>query len=170
LRTSNIFLVGPPGAGKTTIGKNLADRLGLEFIDSDQEIERRTGVDVAWIFDVEGDDGFRRREEQIIEELSQEQGILLATGGGAILSELNRKHLSARGRVVYLMLNIDEQLTRVEKDRKRHFLQCDDKQTVLEDIAREREPLYLEIADLVVKTGGRSVRQVVDEIINSLEP
>ena len=119
----NIFLIGPMGAGKSTIGRELADRLHLEFFDSDQEIERRTGADIAWVFDLEGEEGFRKREEGVIEDLSEKQGIVLATGGGSVISLQVRNRLSARGIVVYLETTIDKQVARTQRDRRRPLLQ-----------------------------------------------
>ncbi|SPY96404.1 shikimate kinase I [Proteus mirabilis] len=113
----NIFLVGPMGAGKSTIGRQLAQQLSMEFYDSDQEIERRTGADVGWVFDVEGEEGFRQREEKIINELTEKQGIVLATGGGSVKSRETRNRLSARGVVVYLETNIEKQLARTQRDK-----------------------------------------------------
>ena len=111
----NIFLVGPMGAGKSTIGRHLADELHLDFYDSDQEIERRTGADIAWIFDLEGEDGFRKREETVINDLTDKQGIVLATGGGSIVTKAVRNRLSARGIVVYLQTTIDKQVARTQR-------------------------------------------------------
>jgi len=146
----NIFLVGPMGAGKSTIGRELADKLHLEFFDSDQEIERRTGADIAWVFDLEGEEGFRLREESVIEDLSEKQGIVLATGGGSVISAQVRNRLSARGIVVYLETTIDKQVARTQRDRRRPLLQTDEEpRTVLENLAVERNPLYEE-------TNGRS--------------
>ena len=115
----NIFLVGPMGAGKSTIGRHLADELHLDFFDSDQEIERRTGADIAWIFDLEGEDGFRKREENVINDLTDKQGIVLATGGGSIVTKAVRNRLSARGIVVYLQTTIDKQVARTQRDKRR---------------------------------------------------
>ena len=114
----NIFLVGPMGAGKTSIGRQLADALGMEFFDSDHEIEARSGATIPWIFDVEGEEGFRRREQAMIDELSQRQNIVLATGGGAVLSEANRNYLKTRGTVIYLSASIDLLLERTQRDRQ----------------------------------------------------
>ena len=121
----NIFLVGPMGAGKSTIGRQLAQQLNMEFFDSDQEIERRTGADVGWVFDVEGEEGFRDREEKVINELTEKQGIVLATGGGSVKSRETRNRLSARGVVVYLETTIEKQLARTQRDKKRPLLQVD---------------------------------------------
>lgn len=168
MKFQNIFLVGPPGAGKTTIGRVLADELKLDFLDSDEEIEQRAGADVAWIFDVEGENGFRIREERVIEELTQRKGILLSTGGGAILSDKIRKMLAGRGVVVFIDVSIEDQLLRMEKDKRRPLLQTQDKRSVLEDMCQERAPLYDEIADLRVISDSRSVRAVIKEILEKL--
>jgi shikimate kinase len=166
----NIFLIGPMGAGKSTIGRELADRLHLEFFDSDQEIERRTGADIAWVFDLEGEDGFRKREETVIEDLSEKQGIVLATGGGSVISTQVRNRLSARGIVVYLETTIDKQVARTQRDRRRPLLQTsEDPRTVLENLAVERNPLYEEIADVIVQTDDQSAKVVAHKIIERLD-
>lgn len=164
----NIFLVGPMGAGKSTIGRHLADQLHLEFFDSDQEIERRTGADIAWIFDIEGEDGFRKREEGVINELTDKQGIVLATGGGSVVSKSVRNRLSARGIVVYLQTTIDKQVARTQRDKRRPLLQNDDPESVLRDLADSRNPLYEEVADYVVDTDDQSARAVANQIINKI--
>ncbi|GLR72314.1 shikimate kinase AroK [Agaribacter marinus] len=164
----NIFLVGPMGAGKSTIGKHLADELHLEFFDSDQEIERRTGADISWIFDLEGEDGFREREENIIEELTDKQGIVLATGGGSVISKKIRNRLSARGIVVYLQTTIDKQVARTQRDKRRPLLQNDEPEQVLRDLAEKRNPLYEDVADYVVETDDQSARSVANQIINKI--
>lgn len=164
----NIFLVGPMGAGKSTIGRHLADELHLEFYDSDQEIERRTGADIAWIFDLEGEDGFRLREETVINDLTDMQGIVLATGGGSVVSKAIRNRLSARGIVVYLQTTIDKQVARTQRDKRRPLLQTDDPEQVLKDLAGERNPLYEEVADYVVDTDDQSARAVANQIINKI--
>lgn len=117
----NIFLVGPMGAGKSTIGRQLAQQLNMEFYDSDQEIEKRTGADVGWVFDLEGEDGFRDREEKVINELTEKQGIVLATGGGSVKSRETRNRLSARGVVVYLETTIEKQLARTQRDKNARY-------------------------------------------------
>ncbi|WP_159821720.1 shikimate kinase AroK [Colwellia sp. 20A7] len=166
----NIFLIGPMGAGKSTIGRELADRLHLEFFDSDQEIERRTGADIAWVFDLEGEEGFRKREEGVIEDLSEKQGIVLATGGGSVISMQVRNRLSARGIVVYLETTIDKQVARTQRDRRRPLLQTSEEpRTVLENLAVERNPLYEEIADVVIKTDDQSAKVVAHKIIERLD-
>ena len=166
----NIFLIGPMGAGKSTIGRELADRLHLDFFDSDQEIERRTGADIAWVFDLEGEEGFRKREEGVIEDLSEKQGIVLATGGGSVISVQVRNRLSARGIVVYLETTIDKQVARTQRDRRRPLLQTSEEpRTVLERLAVERNPLYEEIADVVIKTDDQSAKVVAHKIIERLD-
>ncbi|WP_371187228.1 shikimate kinase AroK [Thalassotalea maritima] len=166
----NIFLIGPMGAGKSTIGREIADKLHLEFYDSDQEIERRTGADISWVFDLEGEEGFRKREETVIDDLTELQGIVLATGGGSVISDLIRNRLSARGIVVYLETTIDKQVARTQRDRRRPLLQTDeDSRSVLERLAQERNPLYEEIADIVVQTDDQSAKVVANKIIEKLD-
>ena len=164
----NIFLVGPMGAGKSTIGRHLADELHLDFYDSDQEIERRTGADIAWIFDLEGEDGFRKREETVINDLTDKQGIVLATGGGSIVTKAVRNRLSARGIVVYLQTTIDKQVARTQRDKRRPLLQNNDPEQVLRDLADLRNPLYEEVADYVVETDDQSARAVANQIISKI--
>ena len=162
----NVILVGPMGAGKSTIGRQLASILGLVFVDSDQEIEARTGADIPWIFDVEGEEGFRNREEQVIDELTKRDGIVLATGGGAVIRARNRSNIAARGFVVYLETSIDQQLNRTSRDRNRPLLQKGDPRNVLTDLMGLRDPLYREVSDYVIATDGRGVREVAQEIAN----
>lgn len=166
--TGNIFLVGLMGAGKTTIGRQLAQALNKEFIDSDHEIEARTGVNIPLIFELEGESGFRDREAAIIDELTARSNVVLATGGGAVLREENRRHLAERGRVIYLQATVDQLLERTRRDRNRPLLQTDDPRARLESLLQEREPLYLELADLVISTGQGSIPKVVDSIIRQL--
>lgn len=166
----NIFLVGPMGAGKSTIGRQLAQQLHMDFYDSDSVIEKRTGADISWVFDVEGEDGFRIREEKVIDELTQNQGIVLATGGGSILCKENRNRLSARGIVVYLETNIEKQLARTQRDKKRPLLQnVEDVRATLEGLAETRDPLYEEVADYVIHTDEQSAKLVANQIIKMLE-
>lgn len=161
----NIYLVGPMGAGKTTVGKRLAEARGMTFIDSDQEIERRTGVDIPYIFEKEGEAGFRLREKQAIEELTARADTVLATGGGAILDPDNRRALTARGLIVYLYASVEQQLARTARGDSRPLLQqAQDRREVLENLFRIRDPLYREIADLVVHTDQRSAKSVTREI------
>lgn len=155
---SNIFLIGPMGAGKTTIGRRLADARAMNFIDSDHEVEQRTGVDIAFIFEKEGEAGFRRRESLALADLTLRQNLVLATGGGAVLDPVNRQHLSARGFVVYLHASIEQQIARTERTDHRPLLQGADRREVLERLLAIRDPLYREIADLVIETDGRNAR------------
>jgi shikimate kinase len=164
----NLFLVGPMGAGKSAVGRQLARLLHLEFLDSDEEIEARTGVDIPFIFEKEGEAGFRAREAKVIEDLSQKDGIVLATGGGVVMDVQNRNHLGARGFVIYLHTSVDQQLSRTRKGRDRPLLANDDPRAVLEALMATREPLYREIADLTVETDGRKVRAVANEILERL--
>lgn len=164
LGRSSVILVGPMGAGKSTIGRQLAQILHYEFVDSDHEIEARTGADIPWIFDVEGEEGFRRREEAVIDELTQRSGIVLATGGGAVTREANRRAISARGIVVYLKTSVEQQLARTAKDRKRPLLQKAEPRKVLTELMKVREPLYLEVADHVVDTDVANIRDVAQQI------
>lgn len=163
-----IFLVGPMGAGKSAVGRHLARALHLDFADSDDEVESRTGVDIPFIFEKEGESGFRKREAVAIDDLSRKDGIVLATGGGAVLAPENRNHLGGRGFVVYLYTSVAQQAARTAKGRERPLLDGGDPKLILDELFEVRDPLYREIADLVVETDGRKVKSVVDEIIEHL--
>ena len=156
------------GAGKSAVGRQLARLLHLEFIDSDEEIESRTGVDIPFIFEKEGEEGFRKREVQVIDELSQKDGVVLATGGGAISDADSRSRLGARGYVIYLYTSVKQQLERTQRGRSRPMLESGDPETVLEELMKSRDPLYREIADLIVDTDGRRVHTVAREIHESI--
>jgi len=160
----NLFLIGPMGAGKSSIGRQLARRLKRPFWDSDRELERRTGVDIPTIFEFEGETGFRVRERAILDELTGLDGIVLATGGGAILDEANRRWLKARGLTVYLRASVESQLRRTSHDHNRPLLQTADPRRTLQELLERREPLYLEVADLVVDTDRGSVHTIVARI------
>lgn len=164
----NVFLVGPMGAGKTTIGKQLAQILHLQFIDSDQEIEARTGAPIDWIFDIEGESGFREREKNVIAELTQRQGIVLATGGGAIAETENRTFLAGRGIVVYLETSIEQQLERTRRDKRRPLLQGGDPEATLIALHKVRDELYREIADIIVATNENSIKSVANKIVSQI--
>ncbi len=165
---TRLFLVGPMGACKTTIGKLLADELGLQFLDVDREIEVRAGVDIPWIFDKEGEPGFRLREAAVIEELSRMEGVLISTGGGAVLSAQSRSLMSAAGSVVYLHTTVDEQVRRTNRDRKRPLLQTDEPGVVLARLMAQRDPLYREIADIIIETDGRGPKAVAQDLADQL--
>jgi len=169
LKPSRIFLVGPMGAGKTTIGRQLAQALGLEFEDTDQEIQRRTGVDIPTIFEYEGEEGFRKREMKAIEEMVEQDNVVLATGGGAVTQPENRRLLAARGYVIYLSCSPEQQYERTYKDKNRPLLQTGDPLEMLKALNAERDPQYREIADLVVSTEGRSAQAVVKEVMRHFE-
>lgn len=164
----NLFLVGMMAAGKTTLGRLLANSLGREFLDSDLEIERRTGADVSWIFDVEGEDGFRDREHKVLDELTRRSGVVLATGGGAVLREANRDNLRARGTVVYIKAGVDQIVERTRRDRGRPLLQGGDLRARVTTLVREREHLYRATAHIVCCTRGRSSKMLAEEILETL--
>jgi len=163
-----VFLIGPMGAGKSAVGRQLAKMLHLSFVDSDDEIESRTGVDIPFIFEKEGEAGFRKREAKVIDDLSAMDSIVLATGGGAVMDPQNRSHLGARGFVVYLFTTVDQQVARTLKGRERPMLANGDSREILEDLMAVRDPLYREIADLTVETDGRKVKAVAGEILERL--
>ncbi len=165
----NVFLVGMMGAGKTTVGRLLARRLKLRFIDSDHEIEARCGVKVPLIFEIEGESGFRAREAQVIAELSELEGIVLATGGGAVLSPESREHLSRSGTVVYLRARPEDLYERVRHDKNRPLLATADPLGRLRELFGERDPLYREVAHVVVDTGTQSVQMLARGLLEKLE-
>jgi shikimate kinase len=164
----NIFLIGPMGAGKSSVGKYLAYQLGMDFYDTDEEIENRTGVEIGWIFDIEGEAGFRRRETAVIKELAHCPNIVLATGGGSILEEENRDILKNHGTIIYLEVTLDFQQHRTLNESRRPLLRVKNKQEILEKLYHERSPLYEMIADYKIHTDNRSIREVSDEIIQWL--
>lgn len=157
------------GAGKTTIGRQLANSLGFAFEDSDHTIQKRTGVDIPTIFEFEGEEGFRQREAQVIEELTQQGDLVLATGGGVVLNSDNRRHLTARGFVVYLYCSAEQQYERTARDRNRPLLHTENPLQRLRDLMQQRDPLYRQVADFVVSTERRTAASVVREIRRHLE-
>jgi shikimate kinase len=164
----NIFLVGMMGAGKTSVGKMLARNLGKDFYDSDQVIEARTGVRIPVIFELEGEAGFRAREAAVIEEITALQGVVVATGGGAVLNENNRHLLHARGTVVYLRATVNDLWNRTRHDRNRPLLQTADPLGRLRELYAQRDPLYHEVAHIVVETGSQSLKSLVMRLQHSL--
>lgn len=165
----NIYLIGPTGSGKTAVGRQLARDTGLRFLDSDHEIEQRTGVEVSYIFEKEGEAGFRERETEMIRELTAGSGAIVATGGGAVLAAENRELLAASGIVVYLKTTVDEQLKRTSRSQRRPLLMSGSPRTVLESMAAERRPLYESIADVELDTSKQRVRAVALKLRRLLE-
>ena len=151
-----IFLIGPMGSGKTTIGRQLSRRLGMDFLDLDLELQDRCGVEVAIIFDIEGESGFRQRESALLDELTRRDGLILATGGGSVLQEANRRMLTERGLVVYLQTSVDQQLKRLERDKQRPLLQAPDRRRRLRELAEQRNPIYEACADLAIRSSNIS--------------
>lgn len=165
VKVRNIFLVGPMGAGKSTIGRALAKELKLAFYDSDEVIEERSGADISWIFDIEGEEGFRKREQKVIDELTQKSNIVLATGGGVVMTPENRVALAARGTVIYLKTSLEQQYERTKRDTKRPLLQTDNLEERLVSLREQREPLYEELADISFETDKLTVKAVANNII-----
>lgn len=167
--TSNIFLVGLMGSGKTTIGRALAKKLNLRFVDADHEIEARTGATIPLIFEIEGEASFRQREADVIRDLTAQQGIVLATGGGAVLNEQSRRFLHGRGTVIYLRASVNSILQRTSHDRNRPLLQTADPRARIEELSKQRAPLYEEVAHIIIETGRPNVQSVVQNILTQLE-
>ena len=165
-----VVLVGPMGAGKSTIGRMLAKELGYRFMDSDRIIEERCGANIPWIFDVEGEDGFRQRETAMLSELASDPQTVLATGGGAVMREENHSHLKRDAVVVYLKASLEQQVERTRKDKNRPLLQNDNPEAVLRRLFALRDPLYTELADIVMFTDRKSPRLVVRQLFNQMNP
>ncbi len=165
-KTENIYLIGLMGAGKTTIGRQLANTLRVPFYDSDKAIEEQTGVDITTIFEYEGEDGFRNREEKMIEELTQIDGIVLATGGGAVVREKNRQILKEKGFVVYLQCSLDKIVQRTRKDKQRPLLNTDDPKERIETLFAERKEFYLSTSDFTIDTSAMQSKTVVKHILD----
>ena len=164
----NIYLIGPMGSGKTTIGYRLAQKFGMSFYDSDQEIETQTGASVSLIFEIEGEAGFRQRETRMLQRFSMLEGVLVATGGGAIIDQANRDLLRSSGIVVYLRTSIDQQLERLGRDRSRPLLQTPDKHCKLLELAQNRNPLYEQTADLIFPAKNRNIDSTVNQIYQAI--
>ena len=161
---SRLFIIGPMGSGKSTVGRHLADLLGYVFIDSDAEIETRAGADIPWIFDVEGEEGFRRRETAVLEDLARRSQAVIATGGGAILAPANRDLMARSGVVVFLNVSVAQQLKRTGSGEGRPLLQQGDREETLKQLMAEREPLYRALADVIISAGGGNARKVAFQI------
>lgn len=164
----NLFLVGPMGVGKTSIGRHLAAALAMDFVDLDEEIERRCGADIPWIFDVEGEAGFRARESRLLAEIARHRDTLLSTGGGVVLDENNRKLLQASGLVIFLTASTEELYRRTLKDKRRPLLQVEDRRGVIDRLKREREPLYREVADIVFDVGHRNAQRAAEDLLTQV--
>lgn len=164
----NIILVGLMGAGKSTIGRSLAKKLKKDFYDSDRVIEERTGVDIATIFEIEGEEGFRKREAQVIAELCQCENIVLATGGGSILSEENRENMKNHGQVVYLSTTAELLYSRIRHDKSRPLMQTSNPLETLKNLLKDREPYYKEVSDIVVTTGKQKATLIVKRVEEAL--
>ena len=162
----NIFIVGPMGSGKSTVGKIISDEMFLNFFDTDEEIESRTGASIDWIFDLEGEEGFRGRESDILDEMVKKNSIVLSTGGGIILSDDNRELLSSRGTVFYLSTPISVQVERTAKDKDRPLLKNGDAEEILTKLHKERKALYEEVSDHIVETENKSSKEVAAEIVS----
>ena len=164
-----IFIVGPVASGKSVIGKKLAKTLAVNFVDTDNEIEKNTGVDISWIFEVEGEEGFRKREEKLLREVSKKENSVISTGGGTIIGKQNRELMTSKGKVVYLEASIQVQLERTLKDKSRPLLNKVNKEETLISLKERREHLYKEIADITIKQEGKSHNKIVQEIISELK-
>jgi len=162
--TKPIIFVGPMGAGKTTIGKQVAKSLGRKFYDSDREIEKKTGASIPLIFELEKEEGFRKRESAMIRELANKENIVMATGGGAVLKKQNRDIITKQGIVVYLCAPVEQLIRRTARDKNRPLLQTDNPKKTIKDLLKARDPLYREVADIVMETNGYSVSQVVSKL------
>jgi shikimate kinase len=166
---NNIVLIGPMGSGKTTVGRRLSEKLGIDFYDADHEIIDKTGVSIDHIFDVEGEDGFRKRESDVLKDLCSKSNIVIATGGGAVILKENRLEISKNGSVVYLSSTVDQILRRISKSKTRPLLEnsADKRKTIL-DIVEARDPLYREIATIIINTNGKKLNEVIQEILTQL--
>jgi len=168
-QSQNIILVGPMGSGKTTIGRQLAKQLHRDFFDSDHEIENKTGANIPLIFELEGEEGFRKRESAMLDFLTLKNDIVLATGGGAVLSAENREMLHERGRVIYLSATLEQLWERTRLDKNRPLLQTENPQDKIASLLEQRDPLYRELADIIIDTGTGNVKATIKQIITMLD-
>ena len=162
-------MIGPMASGKSIIGKKLSEALGIDFIDTDKEIERNAGADISWIFEIEGEEGFRKREMRTLNEISKKENCVIATGGGSVIQKKNREIMTSRGKIVYLEISIEKQLERTLKDKSRPLLRKGNKEETLRSIKKTRDPLYEEIADITIKQEEKSHSKIVLEIVNKLK-
>ena len=164
-----IFIVGPMASGKSTLGKKLAQTLNIDFIDTDKEIEKKAGAEISWIFEVEGEKGFRERERKVLNNSINKEDVVISTGGGIVTVKKNRDLMTAKGKVVYLKTPLEIQLKRTEKDKKRPLLAKGNKKQILEALKKGRDPKYEEIADITIDQNGQKNRKaIIDEIIDKL--
>lgn len=166
--SENVYLIGPMGSGKTTIGQRLAKKLGLVFLDNDHELQEQTGASVNLIFDLEGEAGFRKRETDMLKKLTARKGVLLATGGGSILAKENRELLAGTGTVVYLRTSVNQQVRRLSRDKSRPLLQSGDRKEKLTQLANERNPLYEDLADITFQTRNRSLESATEALYQTI--
>lgn len=166
---SSVVLVGPMGAGKSTIGRLLAGLLSLDFVDTDTVIEQRTGADIPWIFDVEGEEGFRDREASVLAQTLDGSDRVIATGGGIVMRESNRELLKQHRGVIYLTADVEQLVERTARDKKRPLLQVEDPRARIKELFELRDPLYREVADIIIKTDRRAPKLVAEEIVRRLE-
>ena len=165
----HIFIIGPTASGKTTIGKKLAKFLNMNFIDTDKEIEKSTGVDINWLFDIEGEEGFRKREKDILLEIKKNNASVVSTGAGLVLEKNNRQLLSSNGQIIYLDVSIASQLKRTTFDKTRPLLSKNNKREILLKMSKDRDHLYKKLADITIKTGKKSRREIVEEIASKIK-
>nr|ADQ55488.1 shikimate kinase I [uncultured organism] len=168
IRSRNIFLIGMSGVGKSTIGKQLANELKMVFYDSDEIIEKRCGAEISWILDIEGEEGFRKRESDIIYEFTEKKGIVLATGSGVVLKKSNCNRLSARGTVIYLRASLKLHVERSLRDKKKYLIQKQNQEIELRKIQEKRDPLYNRISDIIIDANSSSIRSIVNNILDKL--
>tara|TARA_B100000029_G_scaffold499891_1_gene570877 strand:+ start:967 stop:1470 length:504 start_codon:yes stop_codon:yes gene_type:complete len=160
----HIFIIGPTASGKTTIGKKLAKFLNMRFIDTDKEIEKSTGVNINWLFDIEGEEGFRQREKDILLEIKKMNSSVVSTGAGLVLKKKNRELLSSNGKIIYLDISIESQLKRTTFDKSRPLLSKGNKRKILSKMSKDRDPLYKKLADITIKPDKKSINRIVEEI------
>lgn len=164
-----IFIVGPMASGKSTLGKKLAQALSIDFVDTDREIEKKAGAEISWIFEVEGEEGFRERERKVLKKSINKDDVVISTGGGIVTVKENRALMIAKGKVVYLKTPLEIQLKRTEKDKKRPLLAKGNKKQILEALKKERDPKYEEIADITIDQNGQKSRKaIINEIMDKL--